>query len=130
MAGELATASFFVEANQLALWATGLLTALLPCGWLYLFALFAAGTGSWLSGSVVMIAFWLGSVPALVAVVMSTKLLTGRLRQFVPVAVALDDDCGWWLYDGWSWFRELALIGRDSSSETTCIRRKCFRILR
>ena len=69
--------------------ATGLLTALLPCGWLYLFALFAAGTGSWLSGSVVMIAFWLGSVPALVTVVMSTKLLTGRLRQFVPVAVAL-----------------------------------------
>ena len=68
---------------------TGLLTALLPCGWLYLFALFAAGTGSWLTGSVVMIAFWLGSVPALVAVVMSTKLLTGRLRQFVPVAVAL-----------------------------------------
>ncbi|MDX1930840.1 MAG: sulfite exporter TauE/SafE family protein [Pirellulaceae bacterium] len=69
--------------------ATGLLTALLPCGWLYLFALFAAGTGSWLSGSVVMVAFWLGSVPALVAVVMSTKLLTGRLRQFVPVVVAL-----------------------------------------
>jgi len=68
---------------------TGLLTALLPCGWLYLFALFAAGTGSWLSGAVVMIAFWLGSVPALVAVVMSTKLLAGRFRQFVPVAVAL-----------------------------------------
>lgn len=68
---------------------TGLLTALLPCGWLYLFALFAAGTGSWLSGAVVMVAFWLGSVPALVAVVMSTKLLAGRLRQFVPVAVAL-----------------------------------------
>jgi uncharacterized protein len=70
-------------------WVTGLLTALLPCGWLYLFALFAAGTGNWLSGSVVMLAFWLGSVPALVGVVLSTKLLAGRLRQFVPVAVAL-----------------------------------------
>ena len=70
-------------------WVTGLLTALLPCGWLYLFAMFAAGTGHWLTGSVVMIAFWLGSVPALVGVVMSTKLLAGRLRQFVPVAVAL-----------------------------------------
>ena len=68
---------------------TGLLTALLPCGWLYLFALFAAGTGSWMMGSVVMVAFWLGSVPALVGVVMSTKLLAGRLRQFVPIAVAL-----------------------------------------
>jgi len=70
-------------------WVTGLLTALLPCGWLYLFALFAAGTGSWLTGSVVMIAFWLGSVPALVGVVLSTKLLAGRLRQSVPVAVSL-----------------------------------------
>ncbi len=69
--------------------ATGLLTALLPCGWLYLFALFAAGTGSWMNGAVVMLAFWLGSVPALVAVVMSTKLLAGRLRQFVPVGVAM-----------------------------------------
>lgn len=68
---------------------TGLLTALLPCGWLYLFALFAAGTGNWWTGATVMIAFWLGSVPALVAVVISTKLLAGRLRQFVPVAVAL-----------------------------------------
>ncbi len=70
-------------------WVTGLLTALLPCGWLYLFALFAAGTSSWLTGSVVMIAFWLGSVPALVGVVVGTRLLAGRLRQFVPVAVAL-----------------------------------------
>ncbi len=68
---------------------TGLLTAFLPCGWLYLFALFAAGTGSWYMGSVVMFAFWLGSVPALVGVVMSTKLFAGRLRQFVPVAVSL-----------------------------------------
>ncbi len=70
-------------------WVTGLLTALLPCGWLYLFALFAAGTGNWLSGTVVMTAFWLGSVPALVGVVLSTKLLAGRLRQFVPVLVSL-----------------------------------------
>ena len=69
--------------------ATGLLTALLPCGWLYLFALFAAGTGSWMLGSMVMIAFWLGSVPALVGVVLSTKLMAGRLRQFVPIIVAL-----------------------------------------
>ena len=68
---------------------TGLLTALLPCGWLYLFALFAAGTGSWVTGPMVMVAFWLGSVPALVGVVMSTKLFAGRLRQFVPMAVAI-----------------------------------------
>ncbi len=43
----------------------GLLTALLPCGWLYLFASYAAGTGSPLWGAAFMAAFWLGSVPAL-----------------------------------------------------------------
>ena len=47
---------------------TGLLTAFLPCGWLYLFALKAAETGSPLRGALFMIAFWLGSVPALVLV--------------------------------------------------------------
>lgn len=79
---------FSLNASTRAL-VTGLLTALLPCGWLYLFALVAAGTGSWVAGPVVMIAFWLGTVPALIGVVMSTKLLAGRLRQFVPVAIAL-----------------------------------------
>ncbi len=84
----LRPAVFSMKPSSRAL-VTGLLTAFLPCGWLYLFALFAAGTGSWYMGSVVMLAFWLGSVPALVGVVMSTKLFAGRLRQFVPVAVSL-----------------------------------------
>ena len=43
----------------------GLLTAFLPCGWLYLFAAYAAGTGSPARGAMVMAAFWLGGVPAL-----------------------------------------------------------------
>ena len=68
--------------------ATGLLTAFLPCGWLYLFALVAAGTGSWLSGPVVMTAFWLGSVPALVALVSGTQILATRFRKLVPAAAA------------------------------------------
>ncbi len=68
---------------------TGLLTALLPCGWLYLFALVAAGTGSWLMGPVVMAAFWLGTVPALIGLVTSTQLLAVRLRKSIPVAAAV-----------------------------------------
>lgn len=67
----------------------GLLTALLPCGWLYLFALLAASTGSALTGAVVMFAFWLGSVPALVAVVAGTRLLATPLRSVVPVAASI-----------------------------------------
>ena len=56
---------------------TGLLTAFLPCGWLYLFALKAAGTGSPLQGALFMIAFWLGSVPALVLVGPACRLWPG-----------------------------------------------------
>ncbi len=68
---------------------TGLLTAFLPCGWLYLFALVAAGTGSMLMGSLVMMAFWLGSVPALVGLVSGTRALALRFRRVIPVGAAV-----------------------------------------
>lgn len=69
--------------------ATGLLTALLPCGWLYLFALVAAGTGSLWLGPVVMFAFWLGTVPALVSLVVGTQWMAKRTRRLVPVVTAV-----------------------------------------
>lgn len=68
---------------------TGLLTAFLPCGWLYLFALVSAGTGSVGTGSLVMLAFWLGTVPALIALVASTQALAFRFKKIVPVGMAL-----------------------------------------
>ncbi len=68
---------------------TGLLTAFLPCGWLYLFALVAAGTGSVVSGPVVMIAFWVGTVPALVGLVAGTQFLAFRFRRMVPTVAAV-----------------------------------------
>lgn len=68
---------------------TGLLTAFLPCGWLYLFALVAAGTGSMLMGSLVMMAFWLGSVPALVGLVTGTQVLALRFQRVIPVGAAV-----------------------------------------
>src|SRR6056297_289102 len=43
----------------------GLLTTWLPCGWLYLFVLVAAGSGSVFSAIGVMTAFWVGTLPAL-----------------------------------------------------------------
>lgn len=69
--------------------ATGMLTTLLPCGWLYLFALAAAGTGSMLMGPIVMAAFWVGTVPALVALVAGTRVLSTKLTTLVPVATAI-----------------------------------------
>ena len=69
--------------------ATGLLTTLLPCGWLYLFALVAAGTGSIFLGPVVMIAFWVGTVPALVALVAGTQFLSRRFTLAIPALAAI-----------------------------------------
>lgn len=46
----------------------GLVTTLLPCGWLYTFVVVAGGTGGALRGASVMVAFWLGTVPIMVTV--------------------------------------------------------------
>ncbi|MFK8111622.1 MAG: sulfite exporter TauE/SafE family protein [Rubripirellula sp.] len=69
--------------------ATGLLTTFLPCGWLYLFALVAAGTGSMVVGPVVMAAFWVGTVPALVGLVAGTRVLTKRFTVAIPAVASL-----------------------------------------
>ncbi len=68
---------------------TGLLTAFLPCGWLYLFALKAAGTGSPLWGASFMIAFWLGSVPALVLVGAGVQTLARLFGRRLPLVTAV-----------------------------------------
>lgn len=43
----------------------GLLSSVLPCGWLYAFVIAAAATQNWIAGAVTMAAFWAGTVPAL-----------------------------------------------------------------
>jgi sulfite exporter TauE/SafE len=48
-------------------WAIGVLSALLPCGWLQGFVLAAVTTGSILRGGLMLTLFWLGTLPALVA---------------------------------------------------------------
>jgi sulfite exporter TauE/SafE len=48
--------------------AVGLLTALLPCGWLWAFVVAAAGTGHPLLGALTLAVFWVGTVPVLAAI--------------------------------------------------------------
>lgn len=69
--------------------ALGLLTTLLPCGWLYAFVVTAAGTGAPLPAMITMAVFWLGTVPALVAVGVGARTLTGPLRTRLPQLTAL-----------------------------------------
>lgn len=54
----------------------GLLTALLPCGWLYTYVTAAIATKSIWGGVMVMTLFWLGSLPAL-------SVLPSMIRQTI-----------------------------------------------
>lgn len=63
--------------------AVGLLTALLPCGWLYTYVTAAIATKSPWGGAALMFLFWLGGLPALIAVPMMVRSSIARagLRQ-------------------------------------------------
>jgi len=67
---------------------TGLLTTLLPCGWLYTFVVTAGGTGSGLGGAGVMLAFWLGTVPVLLGLGLGAQRLLGPVARRLPLASA------------------------------------------
>lgn len=70
-------------------WAVGLLTPLLPCGWLYLYVLAAAGTASPLVGGAVLLAFWAGTVPMLAGVGAGLEALSAPLRKRLPLVSGL-----------------------------------------
>jgi sulfite exporter TauE/SafE len=63
----------------------GLVTPLLPCGWLYAFAAVAAGAGGPLAGTLVMVAFWVGTVPALAAVAAGVRVAAGSMGRALPI---------------------------------------------
>ena len=67
----------------------GLITTWLPCGWLYLFVLVAAGTGSIFSSVLVMSAFWIGTIPALTTMLVGIQSLTPKMQSMLPVAASL-----------------------------------------
>ncbi|HED53701.1 MAG TPA: sulfite exporter TauE/SafE family protein [Phycisphaerales bacterium] len=67
----------------------GLMTGLLPCGWLYAFALVAAGTASPIAGAITMGVFWIGTLPILIAIGTGVQALSGALRRAVPVMMAV-----------------------------------------
>lgn len=70
---------------------TGMITTLLPCGWLYAFVITAAGTGNSVHGAVTMAVFWAGTLPVLVAIGTGVQALAsrlGRMGRRVPVIAA------------------------------------------
>lgn len=69
--------------------AIGLLSTLLPCGWLYAFAVAAAGTGDPLWGALTMSAFWVGTVPVLASIGVGLQKLTGLFGRRLQVRASL-----------------------------------------
>ncbi len=66
----------------------GILTGLLPCGWLWAFVVTAAGTARASSGALVMGAFWLGTMPAMTGMLAAGGPLLARIRARMPVLTA------------------------------------------
>jgi sulfite exporter TauE/SafE len=66
----------------------GMLTTLMPCGWLYVFAIAAAGTGSPLMGMLLMIAFWAGTVPIMSALMLGIHQIGHRWQQRLPLLMS------------------------------------------
>jgi sulfite exporter TauE/SafE len=67
----------------------GLLTTLLPCGWLYAFVIIAAGTASPVWGPMVMLAFWLGTLPVMATIGLGIGSLAEPLRKRLPLVTSL-----------------------------------------
>jgi sulfite exporter TauE/SafE len=63
-------------------------SALLPCGFLYAFALAGAATGSPLGGALVMAALWLGNLPALLGFGLLLSSAMSRLKRHIPLLSA------------------------------------------
>lgn len=70
-------------------WLMGTLTGLIPCGWLWAFVVTAGSTAHATSGGLVMLAFWLGTVPAMVGFLGLAGPVFGRLRARMPAITAL-----------------------------------------
>lgn len=71
----------------------GGLSTLMPCGWLYTFAIAAAGTGSPVWGATLMMVFWLGTLPIMTALVLGVSQVGkhefGRkLQTKIPMIMA------------------------------------------
>ena len=82
----------FKQRSHLAFFTTGLLNGLLPCTMVYLAAFAAINSGSWQSGTQLMLGFGLGTSPALILLAATPSFSPFRnvnWRRVVPVIALL-----------------------------------------
>lgn len=100
--------------------AIGLLSTLLPCGWLYAFAVTAAGTGDALMGGLVMAVFWAGTLPVMVSLGFGLRRVSGPLAQRLPtVTCVLLVVLGLWTVAGRAAWSPAALVGMATANAET-----------
>ncbi|TWT60059.1 sulfite exporter TauE/SafE family protein [Rubinisphaera italica] len=68
--------------------AIGGITGFLPCGWLYAFVILAIGTSHPFSGAIIMLAFWMGTIPALSLLSIGMSQLSDSAKAIVPYCTA------------------------------------------
>lgn len=80
----------------LGTWWVGLLTTWIPCGWLYAFVIVAAGLGDPRMGALVMLTFWVGTIPMLSFLGLTAHQLSTRWRMASPwIAITACLTLGW-----------------------------------
>lgn len=67
----------------------GLMTTLLPCGWLYAFVITSGGTGSPWLGALTMAVFWAGTLPVMVSLGVGLQAVMGRFAKHLPMVTSL-----------------------------------------
>jgi uncharacterized protein len=81
----------FSKKSYSSVFSIGLLNGLLPCGLVYMGVAGAIATGDALKGSAFMMAFGLGTLPAMVFIALASQLITinmrNKMRKAVPVFV-------------------------------------------
>lgn len=98
-------------------WAIGLLTPMLPCGWLYAFAVLAAGTGHPGAGALTMAVFWAGTLPMLIGLGVGIQAFTGVLRARLPMLTSLAVIAvGLWTLSG-----RMPMVGIAQAQQTNTI---------
>lgn len=100
----------------------GLLTTLLPCGWLWAFVITAAGTGAAWSGALAMAVFWVGTLPVLVTLGAGMQGALGVLGRKLPVLTCLLlVGVGVWTLVGRSSLDPLAIANASSQNNPTTL---------
>ena len=97
--------------------AIGLLTTLLPCGWLYAFVATAAGTAHPLKGMAAMAAFWVGTLPVMLVLGAGVRTVLGAMGRWVPQATCVVMMVlGVWTLTGRSMLSTEAILGRTHAA--------------